>query len=41
MAGKRIGLKDVRALDEGDIIWDGTVPGFGRAARKVIALPTC
>lgn len=34
MAGKRIGLKDVRALGEGEIVWDGTVPGFGARRQK-------
>ncbi|HEX4080098.1 MAG TPA: site-specific integrase [Rhizomicrobium sp.] len=29
MAEKRIGLKDVRALGEGGLIWDAAVPGFG------------
>ncbi len=29
MANKRIGLKDIRTLSEGEIVWDASVPGFG------------
>src|ERR1700675_3819701 len=29
MAGKRIGLREVRALAPSETIWDAAVPGFG------------
>ena len=34
MVGRRISLKNIRALDEGEIIWDGTVSGFGARRQK-------
>lgn len=29
MTGKRIGLREVRSLGAGEVVWDSTVPGFG------------
>jgi hypothetical protein len=29
MPSGRIGLRDIRALKPGDVIWDTTLPGFG------------
>jgi integrase len=38
MAGKRIGLREVRALKPGEIVWDGAVAGFGvRRQRSAVA----
>ncbi len=38
MSGKRIGLREVRALKPGQIIWDGAVAGFGaRRQRSPVA----
>jgi integrase len=36
---KRIGLREVRALKEGEVIWDGGLPGFGarRQRSEVVA----
>ncbi len=34
MATKRIGLKDIRLLQEGETIWDGAVQGFGARRQK-------
>ncbi len=31
---RRIGLREVRALRQGGIIWDGAVPGFGARRQK-------
>jgi integrase len=31
---KRIGLRDVRALQPGQVIWDAAVPGFGARRQK-------
>jgi hypothetical protein len=37
-AGKRLGLRDVRALQPGETIWDATVPGFGVRRQKGVAV---
>ncbi len=38
MAGKRIGLREVRALKPDQIVWDGAVAGFGaRRQRSAVA----
>jgi integrase len=39
MAGKRIGLREIRALAGSETVWDATVPGFGarRQKSKVVA----
>ena len=34
----RIGLRDVRALGPGDVIWDAGVPGFGARRQKGAAI---
>lgn len=34
MVGRRISLKSIRALDEGEVVWDGTVSGFGARRQK-------
>src|SRR5476651_2000416 len=34
MSGKRIGLKEVRALGPGETVWDATVPSFGARRQK-------
>ena len=34
MSGKRIGLKEVRALGLGETIWDLAVPSFGARRQK-------
>ncbi len=34
MSGKRIGLKEVRALGPGETIWDAAVPSFGARRQK-------
>jgi integrase len=34
MAGKRIGLREVRALKPGQIAWDGAVAGFGARRQR-------
>src|SRR4051812_37651644 len=36
MAGerKRIGLREVRGLKKGDIVWDAAVPGFGARRQR-------
>lgn len=34
MADKRIGLKEVRSLGPGEIIWDTAVPGFGARRQR-------
>ena len=34
MSGKRIGLKEVRALGAGETIWDAAVPSFGARRQK-------
>src|SRR5262249_55110668 len=34
MAVKRIGLRDVRALAPGDVIWDSVVRGFGARRQQ-------
>jgi integrase len=34
MVGRRISLKDIRSLDEGAVIWDGAVSGFGARRQK-------
>lgn len=34
MAGKRIGLREVRALKPGQIVWDGAVAGFGARRQR-------
>ena len=31
---KKIGLKDIRALQPGEIIWDGAVGGFHARRQK-------
>jgi Arm DNA-binding domain len=38
MADKRIGLRDVRALGPGEIVWDSAVPGFGARRQKGMAV---
>jgi hypothetical protein len=35
---KRIGLRQVRALKPGDIIWDGSLPGFGARRQRSAAV---
>src|SRR5262249_39567164 len=34
----RIGLREVRALKPGEIIWDGAVPGFAARRQKGMAV---
>src|SRR5271154_6476602 len=34
MGGKRIGLKEVRALGPGQTVWDSAVPSFGARRQK-------
>lgn len=34
MANRKIGLRDIRALREGETIWDGSVAGFGARRQK-------
>jgi integrase len=34
MTDKRIGLRDIRKLSEGETIWDGAVSGFGARRQK-------
>ena len=34
MSGKRIGLKEVRALGPGETVWDSAVPSFGARRQK-------
>lgn len=34
MAGTRIGLREVRGLEPGEIVWDAAVPGFGARRQK-------
>jgi hypothetical protein len=34
MGGKRLGLREVRALQSGQIIWDAAVPGFAARRQK-------
>ena len=36
--GKRIGLREVRALGPGEIVWDGAVPGFCARRQKGAAV---
>ena len=31
---KRIGLRQVRALKPGEIVWDASVPGFGARRQR-------
>src|ERR1700719_4407324 len=38
VAQKRIGLKDVRKLGLGQIIWDGAIVGFGARRQKGTAI---
>src|SRR5271169_3020671 len=38
MSGKRIGLKEVRALGQGETIWDSAVPSFGARRQKGAAV---
>ena len=38
MADKRIGLRDVRGLGPGEIIWDAAVPAFGARRQKGTAV---
>jgi integrase len=38
MAGKRIGLRQIRALGPGEIVWDSAVPGFGARRQKGTAV---
>jgi Arm DNA-binding domain len=33
-SGKRIGLREVRALTPGGIVWDGAVAGFGARRQR-------
>ena len=35
---KRIGLREVRALQPGETVWDGAVPGFGARRQTVDAV---
>jgi hypothetical protein len=36
--GRRIGLRDIRALQPGSVVWDATLPGFGaRRSANVVA----
>jgi integrase len=37
MAGKRIGLHEVRALKPGQVVWDGAVAGFGARRQQSAA----
>jgi len=34
MSGKRIGLKEIRALAPGEMVWDSAVPSFGARRQK-------
>ena len=38
MSGKRIGVKDVRALGPGETVWDSAVPSFGARRQKGAAV---
>jgi integrase len=38
MSGKRIGLKEVRALAPGETVWDAAVPSFGARRQKGLAV---
>jgi integrase len=38
VSGKRIGLKEVRALGPGETIWDSVVPSFGARRQKGAAI---
>jgi integrase len=38
MATQRIGLRQVRALKPGQIIWDASVPGFGARRQRGVAV---
>src|SRR5262245_60838723 len=38
MAEKRIGLREVRALRPGEIVWDSAVVGFGARRQKGVAV---
>jgi integrase len=38
MTGKRIGLKEIRALGSGETIWDSAVPSFGARRQKGAAV---
>jgi hypothetical protein len=38
MAGKRIGLRDIAALEPGETRWDETLPGFGAHRQKSSAV---
>src|SRR5277367_52979 len=38
MSGKRIGLKEVRALGPGETVWDSAVPSFGARRQKGAAV---
>ena len=38
MSGKRIGLKEVRALGVGETVWDSAVPSFGARRQKGAAV---
>jgi hypothetical protein len=38
MADKPIGLREVRALGPGEIVWDASVPGFGARRQKGAAV---
>jgi len=35
---QRIGLRQVRALSPGDIIWDAALPGFGARRQRSAAV---
>src|ERR1051325_5633826 len=35
---KRIGLREVRSLDLGEIVWDSTIAGFGARRQKGAAI---
>ena len=37
----RIGLREVRALEPGQMIWDSTLPGFGARRQKSMPSPMC
>ncbi len=38
MAGKRIGLRDIRSLGLGEVVWDSAVPGFGARRQRGTAV---
>ncbi len=38
MPGKRIGLREIRSLTPGEVVWDAAVPGFGARRQRGAAV---